>query len=185
MLSEPAVLNTEYGQLTFGAGSTIEPDIRFEEGGKLQEGTLAAGMKIDAGGSPLELPIGSRVRFRNKKLSEVFLDTPVLLILSNQKYTVKAAGDGPSIWMDERKGTVDGFVAGENNSLIIEGTSIPIKGGAKTTLDYKDGAYCIRRFYLREPMSLKEYGRKGKIKEVAAREGKRITVEEGKITDIN
>jgi hypothetical protein len=185
MLSEHAILNTEYGQLTFGPGLTSELDIRFDEGGRLQEGTLAAGMKLNAGTASIDLPIGSRVKFRNKKLSEVFLSKPVLLSLSNLTYTIKATSSEPSIWIDEKKGIIDAFIAGENNSLIIEGTTITMKEGTKVTLDYKDGAYSIRRFYLKEPKTLKEYGKKGKVKEVQAKEGKRITVEEGKITDIN
>ena len=61
--------------------------------------------------------------------------------------------------------------------------SIPLKANSKISFRFSEGKYAVSKCYVAKPVTVKEYLKKGKTKEVEVKEGRRLSLSEGKVLD--
>lgn len=177
------MLATATDEITFAAGTSGLYDLLFDDNGNITEGVAGKKTPIVAGGIAVGIPKDSRLYFRNKKLIAVDAPQNIKIEINGVTYTVSATNEGPSLFFDFKSGTIDDIVITDGHSLAVEEMSIPLKADSKISFRFSEGNYTVSKCYVAKPVTVKEYLRKGKTREVEVKEGRRLSLNEGKVVD--
>ncbi len=183
-LTNESTLTTPIGEVSFGPGGSTY-DILFDEGGDLVEGFTSKDLSINPGGSPVTIPARSGLTFRNNKLMTIDPSSDFNLTINSTSYTVSGSNSGPAIYLDRRSGAIEEIVVGDGHSITVEGTPIAVKSQSKLSFDFENNQYAVSKFHVANSLTVKEYNKKGKSKDVEVKEGRRLTIKEGKVVDVS
>ncbi len=182
-LAKDATITTSIGEVSFGPGGSTY-DILFDEDGDLIEGLTAKEHALNPGGAPITLPVRSGLTFRNNKLITIDPSSDFNCTISGVQYKVSGSNVGPAIYLDRRSGAIEDLVIAEGHTITIEGTPIPLKSQSKLSFEFENNQYAVSKFYVANALTVKEYNKKGKSKDVEVKEGRRLTIKEGKVVDV-
>ena len=182
-LAQDAVLAMKQGTLYAKSNIHEEGDLLFGEDGNIEKVFIAQPFEIKLSNEPLLLPAYSSLSFRNNQITQVGLSTDVAIMVDGKRFTLAASPEA-SIRLDGKTGAIEEALAAKDQFVQLEGIRIPVKEGSKLTFTTIDDILRINKFYIGAEMQLKEWGKKGP-KEVKVKNGRRLTIKEGKIVDIS
>jgi hypothetical protein len=183
-LAKDATITTSIGEVNFGPGGSTY-DILFDEDGDLIEGLTAKELALNPGGAPITLPVRSGLTFRNNKLITIDPSSDFSCTISGAQYKVSGSNIGPAIYLDRRSGAIEDLVIADGHTITIEGTPISLKSQSKLSFEFENNQYAVSKFYVANALTVKEYNKKGKSKDVEVKEGRRLTIKEGKVVDVS
>ncbi|GEM_PF-6082578 len=186
ILASDASLKVEGSDLPVKAlGKPGKFDVFFDDSGRLKEATLAKEMSYTLGGRSFSFEDGCKVKLYNGSFSEIGLVNDRALDLSGTNYQVMGNnGISSSLFFDYKSGMIEKVVLTADNSVEIEGAPVPVKGGSWMTFNNDGGTYTIDQFHIGQEMTLNVYKR-NKVKPKKVKRGKRVTVENGKVTKVS